>query len=37
VEYGSHIIAIGKLTEVFTADGAASPLLYADGKYRSLS
>jgi len=37
VEYGSHIIVIGRLTEVITRDGAVSPLLYADGKYRALS
>lgn len=37
IEYGSHLVAIGKLTEVFTADGSAAPLLYADGKYHSLS
>jgi len=37
VEYGSHFIAIGKLTEVMTADRPVAPLLYADGKYRSLS
>jgi flavin reductase (NADH) len=36
IEYGSHIIAVGKLMEVFTADTAVSPLLYADGNYRSL-
>ncbi len=36
VEYGSHIIAIGKLTEVYTADGEVEPLLYADGKYGQL-
>ena len=37
MEYGSHLMAIGKLTEVFTAEGDTSPLLYADGKYRSLN
>lgn len=37
VEYGSHLVAIGKLTEVFTAAGAVAPLLYADGKYVSIS
>jgi flavin reductase (DIM6/NTAB) family NADH-FMN oxidoreductase RutF len=37
VEYGSHLVAIGKLEEVLTRDGEPSPLLYADGKYHSLS
>lgn len=37
VEYGSHIIAIGQLTEVLTADSAVAPLLYVDGKYTSIS
>jgi flavin reductase (DIM6/NTAB) family NADH-FMN oxidoreductase RutF len=36
IEYGSHMIAIGKLTEVITADDVAAPLLYADGNYRVL-
>lgn len=37
VEYGSHIVAIGKLTEVFTGDSVVAPLLYVDGNYRSIS
>lgn len=37
VEYGSHIVVMGKLFEVITRDGDVSPLLYADGKYRRLS
>jgi flavin reductase (DIM6/NTAB) family NADH-FMN oxidoreductase RutF len=37
IEYGSHIITIGKLTEVLTPDRAAAPLLYVDGKYSSIS
>ena len=37
VPYGSHIIAIGKLKAVFTADGEVRPLLYADGQYHKLS
>jgi len=37
VEYGSHIIAIGKLTEVFTADSVVAPLVYIDGRYSSIS
>lgn len=37
VEYGSHLIAVGKLLEVRTAASAVKPLLYADGKYRKLS
>lgn len=37
VEYGSHIIAIGKLTEIFVADSAVAPLLYVDGKYSAIS
>lgn len=37
VEYGSHIIAIGKLLDVMTAATAVAPLLYADGKYSRLS
>src|SRR5690606_38635537 len=37
IEYGSHLIAIGKLTEVFTAEGVVAPLLYVDGKYASIS
>ncbi len=35
-EYGTHIIVIGKLMEVLTADGVVNPLLYADGGYRTL-
>lgn len=37
VEYGTHLIAVGKLLEVHTADSAVKPLLYADGKYRKLA
>jgi flavin reductase (DIM6/NTAB) family NADH-FMN oxidoreductase RutF len=37
VEYGSHIIAIGKLTEVVTAESSVAPLLYVDGKYAAIS
>ena len=37
MEYGSHIVVIGRLNEVFTRDGDVSPLLYVDGKYRLLS
>lgn len=37
VEYGSHLIAVGKLTEVITADGEVQPLLYADRHYWKLS
>ena len=37
VEYGSHLIAVGKLTEVITADGDIKPLLYADRRYWKLS
>lgn len=37
VEYGSHFIAIGKLTEVITSDNPVKPLLYADGKYNKLA
>jgi flavin reductase (DIM6/NTAB) family NADH-FMN oxidoreductase RutF len=37
IEYGSHLVVIGKLTEVFTCDGNVSSLLYADGKYRTLA
>jgi flavin reductase (NADH) len=36
VEYGSHIIVIGKLNQVYVRKGEVSPLLYADGKYRAL-
>lgn len=37
VEYGSHLIAVGKLTEVMTADHPAQPLLYADRQYWKLT
>jgi len=37
IEYGSHLIAVGKLTEVITADTSLQPLLYADRRYWKLS
>ncbi len=36
VEYGSHIIVIGKLIEVFVSEHDVRPLLYVDGKYSQL-
>lgn len=36
LEYGSHLVAVGKLYAVCTADGEPAPLLYADGAYRQL-
>jgi len=37
IDYGSHLIAIGKLYAVRTAEGDVAPLLYADGSYCQLS
>jgi flavin reductase (NADH) len=36
VEYGSHLIVIGRLDEVRTSDTPINPLLYIDGTYRQL-
>lgn len=37
MEYGSHLVAVGKITEVLTADTPLQPLLYADRRYWKLS
>ena len=36
-EYGTHIIVVGRIQAVQTADASVNPLLYADGDYRQLS
>jgi flavin reductase (NADH) len=35
-EYGTHIIVIGKITEVNTSDGRVNPLIHLDGGYHEL-
>lgn len=37
MEYGSHLVTVGKLTEVITADHSLQPLLYADRRYWKLT
>ncbi|MCB1616503.1 MAG: flavin reductase [Pseudomonadales bacterium] len=37
VEYGTHIIVIGNVEKVITADDEPRPLLYLNGSYHTLS
>jgi len=36
IAYGTHLVCIGRLTEVRMGDEAGAPLLYYNGRYRSL-
>ena len=35
--HGTHLVVIGDVDKVLVTDGAVDPLLYADGRYRSLN
>ena len=35
VEYGTHLIAIGDIEQVFVSDAACDPLIYVDGGYQA--
>lgn len=37
VEYGTHIIVIGDICKVHTADGEPDPLIYLNGAYHTIS